>query len=751
MKRIICVFLCIIFCASVFIPSAFATETVDTESEMSADAFLGAVTFSCILDAENNQVLISGTVRHDFMISHPDYEIHIYSAAPSEDVQKAVTADGVLPLAKTSMSVRFTFYIEIESAVDRFSNYAVVLSSPEGENFLAAEPLMPAVASTYQDVADDRSHFKGIYTDSGISIIDKGIGTAVIDVDFNLLKGDAADSIVHTVKNSSYLIRSSYVDKLDSAILSASLNRCNIYLRFLYHSDVDATKCAIPSLYAYEELEYVYAVAEFLANRYVQDKGSIAGIVVGMSADDIETVNYIGNLSVDEYCDLYAFYVSVLASAVRQATPSADVVIPVSDKNDYTYDGYGDLALSPSKLLNNVISALDRSFSQEFNCSVMIESKSVPFGIDGKMLADGIDTENIDDSRIGAYNVSAFLGYLNSLRASHESAPVSVMYSWHADGALEGNALSCAYVYNYLKLLQSKEISCFVLQTDKNSQDNDISTLIKLIDTPNAAEQMNSLLEYFKEDSWNDVLSENVSIPSFGKIWSKTFYEEKPQNIKGSFAYMDFAVASDFNSIVTGENCSSVLSDQDSDEFRALRAVSMPLEIGQSTQIIGRLKYPESYSYTSVMSITIEAEDTSASDDALYEVTLTVGEQKNRLVAKGILKNGARTELYFDVSDYAQENLAEYLTVSVKNLTEKSSSLSVWVHDVKGFSTEYSTEELETLISAKRQELRNLDETDDSGFDYKIILIIIGVTFAAFALGVVLMILFRRDDTSKKE
>lgn len=751
MKRVICILLCVVFCSAVFMPSVFATEPPDNENEISVDSFLGAVSFSCTLDPEKEQVLISGTVSHDFMVGHPDYEIHIYSAAPSEDIKKAITAPDVLPLAKTSMSVRFTFYVEIESVIDRYSNYAVVLSSPEGQNFLASEPLMPAVTATYQYIADDRSHFKGLNTNSGISIIDNGIGTAVIDVDLNLFKGDAADSIVYTVKNSSYAIRKSYIDSLDRAILSASLNKCNVYLRFSYHPEGDPSKYAIPSLYTYGELEYVYTMAEFIAERYVQDKGSIAGIIVGCCVDDIENVNNIGDMSVDEYCDLYALYVSVLAGALRQISPNTDVVIPVSDKNDYTYDGYSSLALSPSKLLNNVISILNSNFSQRFCCSVMIESKTVPFGIDSKNLTDGIDIKNIDESRIGAYNLSAFIGYLNSLKGRYESAPASVMYMWYADSRLNGSALSCAYVYNYLKLLQNKDVSCFIIKTDTSTQDNEISTLIKFIDTPNANEQTDSLVEYFQKGSWEEILSEKVSLPSFGKIWAKSFYEEVPQGIKGSFTYMDFAVASDFNSIIVGENCSSVLSDQDSDEYRALRAVSTSLDVGQSTQIIGRLKYPESYSYTSVMSITVEAEDNSASESALYEVALTLGAQKNRLVAKGILKNGTRTELFFDVSDFASENLAEYLTVSVKSLTEKSNSLSVWVHDIKGYSMEYESDELETLINAKRQEIRNLDEADDSGFDYKIILIIAGVTFAAFALGVGLMILFRRDDTSKKE
>ncbi len=754
MKKAVCIFMCIVFCWNIFIPTAFAAEATGTENEISTDAFLGAVSFSCTLDAEKEQVLIAGTVSHDFMISHPDYEIHVYSAAPSEDVQKAITSPDVLPLAKASMSVRFTFYVEIDSVVDRYSSYAVVLSSPEGQNFLAAEPLMPAVTSTYEYNSEDRSHFKGLYTDSGISIIDKGIGTAVIDVDLTLMEGDAGDSIVYTVKNSSYQIRKSYVDKLDRAILSASLNKCNVYLRFLYHPEGKTEKYGVPSLYSFGELEYVYTIAEFLISRYVQDKGSIAGIIVGSRADDVENVNHAGEMSIEEYCDVYAFYVSVLAGAVRQVTPNADVVIPISHKNDYTYDGYKDLKLSPSTFLNNVIAVLDNSFSQKFSCSVMIESNAVPFGIDDEKIIDGIDTKNIDESIIGAYNVSAFSNYLNSLRRKHESAPAAVMYMWYADGSIGGNALSCAYVYNYLKLLGNSEISCFVLEAGEDSQNtayNDISTLLKLIDTPYATEQTDYLLKYFKENSWEKILSENMSLPSLGRIWSKAFYEETPQNIKGSFVYMDFAVASDFNTMSAGENCSSVLSDQDSDELRALRAVSIPLRVGESTQIIGRLKYPESYSYTSAMSITVEAEDASASENALYEITLTVGAGKNRLVSKGIIKNGARIELFFDVSDYASENLAEYLTVSFKSLTEASSSLSVWLHDVKGYSTEYSSEELETLIDNKRKELRNLDETDDSGFDYKIILIIVGVTFAAFALGVGLMILFRRDDTSRRE
>ena len=750
MKKVVCVVMCIVFCWMIFVPFVFAEDSTEFADSPKTDEYIGAVSFSCTYDSEKSQVLIAGTVSHDFMISHPDYEIHIYSAVPSKDIQEAITASDVLPLAKSSMSVRFTFYVEVENIIDRYSNYAVVLSSPEGQNFLAARPLMPAVNSTYEYDKEDRTHFKGLNTDSGNSIVDEGIGTAIIDIDLNLLEGDAADSIIYTVKNTSFNIRKSYVDKLDRSILAASLNNCNVYLRFLYHPNEETSKYGIPSVYSENALEYVCNISEFLVNRYSQGNGRIAGIIIGSCADDVETLNDIGGLAAENYCEQYSFYTAVIANAVRQINSNVDIVISVSDRNDYSYEGYKDNKLNPSAFLDRVADFLDSSFSQKFSYSVIIESNASPLGIDGEKIINGIDTKNTDNTVIGAYNISVFCEFLDELRTKYESAPSSVTYMWHASSSLDGAALSCAYVYSYLKLLQNKEISSFVLDVS-DSQYKEISALLSVIDTPMANTQTEYLLKYFKATSWEKIIGDNVTFPSFCRLWTKAFAEQSLQPTKGSFTYMDFSVASDFNSMRAGENCTTILSDQDTDEIRALRAISAPLKRGDTVQIIGSLQYPESYAYTSVISITVEANDLSASENALYEIALTVGNNKNRIVAKGILKNGVRTELYFDVSEYAAENLANYLTFSVKSVTEDSDSLSVWIHDVKGYSSEYSSDELRVLVENERNEIRNFADTDAVGFNYKIVIIIVAVTFAAFSLGIGLMILFRRDDTSKRE
>ncbi len=750
MKKVICVIMCIVFCWTIFVPLVFAEDLNESADLPKSDEYIGVVSFSCTYDAEKSQVLVAGTVSHDFMISHSDYEIHIYSAAPSKDIQEAITAPNVLPLAKSAMSVRFTFYVEVENIIDRYSNYAVVLSSPEGENFIAAQPLIPAVNSTYVYDKEDRTNFKGLSTDSGISIINEGIGTAIIDVDLNLLEGDAADSIIYTVKNASFNIRKSYIDKLDRAILAASLNNCNVYLRFLYYPIGEVSKFGIPSLYSEDALEYVCNVSEFIGNRYSQESGRIAGIIIGSCADEVETVNDMGGVSAEEYCEQYAFYTAVIANSVRQINSGIDIVVSVSDRNDYSDAGYEDSQLSPSAFLDCVADFLNSNFSQKFSYSVIVESNASPLGIDDEKILNGIDTKYTDNTFIGAHNISVFCEFLDNLRTKYQSAPCSVIYMWRANPYLDGAALSCAYVYNYLKLLQNEEISSFVIDAS-DSQYNDMCALLRAIDAQNVKEQTEYLLKYFKASSWENIIEADVAFPSFGKLWTKAFAEEGLQTTKGSFTYMDFSVASDFNCMRAGENCTTILSDQDADEIRALRAVSAPLKHGEAVQIIGSLPYPESYVYTSVISITVEANDQSASENALYEIALTAGYDKNRIVAKGVLKNGSRTELYFDVSEYAAENLANYLTVSVKAVTEDSGALSVWIHDVKGYSAEYSSDELQALVENKRNEIRNFSDTDVTGFDYKIVIIIAGVTFAAFSLGIGLMILFRRDDTSKRE
>ena len=95
--------------------------------------------------------------------------------------------------------------------------------------------------------------------------------------------------------------------------------------------------------------------------------------------------------------------------------------------------------------------------------------------------------------------------------------------------------------------------------------------------------------------------------------------------------------------------------------------------------------------------------------------------------------------------------MTEHIKISVRPLGEASRSLSVWLYDIKGYSTAYDSETLASLIEQKRMEIRNENSDGQSGFNYTTIITVIGVVLAIAAVTVGLLIVFRRDEENSQK
>ncbi len=747
MKKILCFIMSIILFASFVIPSVYSAESEESSKNLQ-QSVSDAVSYTCMYDVNSSSIVIDGSVRHDFLISHSDYKIRVYSI--DTDVQYVGIPENADTsfLAESDMTVRFTFSIAVNGILDRYSMYLIVLCSPEGEYYSAGEPMLPSISTSFEYDRDDRSCFKGILIDTPSDIGSSKAGNVVVDIDISQTLGNAADGIPLQMSNSFINIKKSYVAAIDKKIMMASLQGSRVYLRLLLGADnkelsniyyESSEQYTLPALHNEYALEYIFTISRFFAQRYQGDKqGSIYGIIVGKAIDDL-SVNTIGNMDMDSYADLYTMYLVVVGNAVRAERTDLDMVIPLSDANDYSNET--KKSWNASALLEKIIHRLDKNVSGTFSCSVLIESTHSPLTEGERHTLQ----RNRDISKITADNIDEFVSYLSSLQLTYQSVPTNVIFLWTPEASLGGNLLSASYILNYTKLLPNTNVSSFVVNLSSVAY-REIKNIIRNIDTEHANEVLNATALAYGYSSWQGLVEENVSLPVNHVILEKDFVSDCPINAIGSFTYMDFTSTSIYSQMSAGDNCTYIRSEYNSDAKRVLSLVSGEMAMGDTAEAICVFEYPENYGYTPYMSLNIGISDANASENALYRITLTLGAKDIEQTVTGIIKNGETRELFFDASEFSELSMADYVKISTSCLTEDTHTCSVMLSELRGYSAEYDTDTLTQLIEAERLELRNESVDDDEGFDFVLLITIIGIVFALAVTAVGLVVLFKRDE-----
>ncbi len=753
MKRILCLILSVILISLFIAPSVLAQAEESTEDT----AFKNAVNFTCIYQSKENRIYIDGTVAHDFLISHEDYKITLYRILPGQTLETAMADEQSMVTSNTDMTVKFTFYVNVESILERFSKYAIVLVSPTNERHLAAQPLIPSISSSFEYDSYDKTGFKGICSDSSLNIGESGAGTVIVDIDISKTRGDSANSILYPMGDTYVHFNKSYITSIDKQLRAASANKAKAYIRLLLPSEDTYLSVAsdieylysIPNLYSSEVLEYIFTLAEFLTQRYDGDSGQLYGIIVGSKLDDVKMTNCIGERSIDEYAELYTIYLTVIANAIRAINRDLDIVIPISDANSYNFDTVSNNEITAASLIEQIVYRLDKNVSGNFDCTLLVESNTSPISLiqkNGKSVFVPTDSEEL----ICPYNIDILLSYINDIARIYKSAPSNVIYFWSVEKKLDGSRLTAAYAYSYMQLLTKNSISSFAVNID-NTQYGELSAVIRNIDTDNALSTVEPLCKYFGVNTWDEILQSAPYLPILHKVFEVNMLANAPSGAVGEFQYMDFTASNVYSLMHEGYNCEYIRSDYDKLGKRILRIGAGKLSRGSSVELMGILEYSESYIFTPTLSLDIGVEDAQATESAVYEITVTIGTDNARLTTIGSLKNGETKKLYFKVADFAASSDADYIRISARCITEDSNVMSLILGDLRGYSNQYSNDTLSELIENKRHQIRNQDAEDSSSFNYTTLITAVGIIAVAAVLAVILLIPLKREDETGSE
>ncbi len=713
-----------------------------------------AVTYSCEYIPEDNLISISGNVSHEIMVSQKNYTIEIHSIGLGESLEaqfEEITSRK--PLASTDIAVKFEFAIKAEKIIDRFLQYAIVLRSPEGQAILAAPPQMVGYSAEPIDFFNSRLPFKGIRGGDPSISSSLGFGTVIVPVYLDRLLCLESAGYMYPVEDHYFYFDQDYVHELDAQIRSYSANGGRVYLQLLLPSgsedsiteDTDGVY-ACPNVYSEQTIQRLYAYASFLASRYNKyQNGMIHGMIVG-AAIDRYTMNDCGALPLTEYAEIYSLYLTVIANSARMIQKDLDIVIPFSDVNTYDMERTVEDGYSPRLLLEAIANILDSRFTESVPYGTMIETGYEPLIVNNQneYLPVG------DSFQLSLHNIQLYSQYLNEMQSQYTNAPTHFVYLWNVPQAIEKNTLSCIYAYSFYSLIQDELLSSYVISFDMNdpkaSSLTDIQRIVQYIDTERSYEITANLLPYFGAQSWSEVLElEDVPDTDIRTLHRALPMTEAP-DFAGSFSYVDFS-SEDLNGWYCGVFCDTVKLSYGSDGARVLRAEMKKNPSGAYSELLCLYEYPENWIYTPYINLVLELDGGSKSKDALYEVVVTFGDGSHVLWADCSVRGNTKTEILLDMSSLVSRCNINYVKIGIRPLTEEVADISLLLHDIQGFSTVYSSEELKNMIEEERLKIRNQteDEAEAQKQSHRL-WIIFGVLVAVTAVCTGIFMVFRRND-----
>ncbi len=734
---------------------ALIVSGVDTASDEHLTFSSEAVDFSCRFDVETSKIHLGGMIRHDVFVMHSEDTVEVYAVRPGQDAEQVVNDPNIAPVAGSKIAIKFEFALDAKDILSKYSRYCVVLRSPDGTHLLASEPKFAELTPTFTVDPNDRSAYKGIATSQVSAASSAGAGRVIIPVSFDQLISKTSSGYVYQAGGENLYFDKPYIEALDVDVRAATAAGAEVYLQYLF----DATG-SIPDAYDTEVLTTVESVTSFLCERYESfQSGKLCGIIVGRAVDRAMVVQGEHALPLTAYAEKYALYVIAVANAARRLRPDMDIVLPFSSANSYGAEATAD-SDTPSVLLEAVVSVLERGFSNRFACTTMIESDTVPL-----TYPDGWDTDDAplqeiqNDDILHAGNVEQYARYLDGLRERFSSAPMAFMFVWQVPESLSGNALSAAYAYSYFRLIAEKGMSSFVVSFAEREQNGDtygfseLSHLYTYVDTADSLSVTKPLLSYFDVDSWGDL----HCAPYDGSYTLRTLYRtvpslSLPEDVKGSFSYFDFSTSVNLNTWFFGNACKSIRLNYHTFGGKALKMEMAATEHGYA-EAFCLYEYPENLVYTPYIAfrVGIESQGTSNAEQ-LYEITLTSGTGRTRVVATTALKAGQTDTLVLDLSAYSSEHMSDYWKIGVRPLDGDRSDYSLWIYDIVGYSTEWRSEELSDMIEAERLRIRDLGHSDDDvGSGYERLWMVIGIVAVILMIGVGVFIFLRPNEENPHE
>ena len=691
---------------------------------------------ACKKDQTGKNLLIEGNVYHNYLTSHNDHTLLCYMLSPDESLEDAIES-GKAPVGELKMSSRFLFEIKLSTLGEyaMVSKYAVASRSSEGEITQLFAPVSTMSSFSTSKGENGSANIKGIeYEDVSIAV-DCGVGYAIVDVLLDKLVRNGHSGHLYSTGKDFIYFDADYVSSLDKKVKNLHASGCKVYLRLLISKDADrsllpyAAKTEINhALYLSVDIEgedakrHFYGVVDFLSSRYSKiSNGKITGFVLGKSVDRPELYNGSPRVEIVEYTKMLSEAFELMARCAAESLDKPEVILPISDIKN------GILGFDSEQLLVSF-------------CRYIEEGG----GLDFSLMLEGTENYGLTNENKDYHSFVSFEKMLKNLSFASKNAPDSYIYLFSPTDRISETDLTVCYAYAYYNVMFSENASALVLSLDENNGGREIinalSHMIKYIDTEKNknGELCRPALEALSVNGWDELITGYDE----GLIEYRVFKEAKalyslPENVKGRYSLWDFSSAFGNQDWFEGNGCASVYIDSSSIGDRALCAV-MDGE-NEYSDIVYKYEFFDDILLMPYLGFDIFIDDDSG---ALYEISVTLGGDGNRIESNCALKGGEKKEIIVDTSLSGEMKRLDYIRISIRAINEeKEGSYKLYLHSVNAYSDKMGDSDLKSAVERTRALARNLSvttsakESVEPKYEFIIaiaVIIVIGVAMVGF-------------------
>ncbi len=656
----------------------------------------------CKKDASGKNLLIDGSIFHNYLTSHDDHTLVCYMLSSSESLEEAL-GSGRTPVGELKMSSRFRFEIKLGALGEHamVSKYVVASRSKDGEITPLTAPFSTMAEFSVSDRTKGSENIKGIeYEDISVAV-DCGVGYAIVDVLLDKLVSRGQSGHLYSLGKEFIYFDAQYVSALDKKVKNLYASGCKVYLRLLISGDTE--KGLLPyaasvdinhALYLAVDIRdedarrHFYGTVDFLSSRYSKmTNGKISGLILGKSVDIPDLYNGSAKEGIVDYAKMLATAFEIMARCAAEALDRPEVILPVSDVKN------GILGYDSEQLLVSF-------------CRYIAESG----GFDFTLMLEGTKAHDPLNMNEDYYSLQSFEGMMKNLSFASENAPDSYIYLFSSEIGLSVGELSALYIYSYYSVMFSEKAAALVLSLQENEGVDEIirnlSYLVKYIDTEKNkhGELCHSALKVFSADSWEELISGyDSSLIGYRILRETESLSSFPENISGKYSLWDFSTAFGVQEWFEGNNCTSVYIDSNADGERALCAVME--KTGTYSDMVYNYEFSDDISLMQYLGFDIFVDDESG---ALYEISVLLGGDDHRIETYKAVKGGERDEIIIDTRLHNEMKKLDYIRISIRHINEgDDGKYKLYLHSVNAYSDKMSDGELENAITRARALARN--------------------------------------------
>jgi len=647
----------------------------------------------CTLGDDLATVTFSGEILRDEALRNSSGQIRIYALNDNE-IPTADALGSMTPVVTSPMTTRFDLTCKLPQTgfAELSRMYLAVSYRTDGSFSLIAPPFQ--LENPERAAGLDNAFPRGAkgFAPTDLSLAgDSGAGVTVLRLDAASAFVSKSEGKRYIYNGEAYYFSERYFDSLTAQLYALRDGDTAVLLRLCgitgsFQTNL-ADALAADGYVDYSGIgsepdgaDFVGALSGYIAERWIAD-GSVVGVILGeynnLLTEDTPTLTAVVEQAADQLRRIHTNIIS--------KNSAAKVYLSVSDLWR-TEPATGNVELELS----------------EFVPALLAETgKNGQFGwhlcIDRIYRFQKLGDHCIDETDLDA--LTAILPAEKQLLiCDNRYQFLNLKYS----------EITAWYVQGYLAAWFNPRIDAYIAVT---SPDTDkLFGSVKVMGTESDEGIISMALTTLGLEDWRGIIP-NFDMNALPQA-EVTLYEavtEPPEGIRGSFAYYKFDNFMGVGALRPSFHCGTLSVAEDGGSV-----LSAPLGAETSGAWMGiahRFDFPENYSLTPVLEITLKLEDTLPSTLKDVPVKLVLMGKNERFESETRIPAGEWTTIYVYTGEFGECRDTECIQLLAGGSELMGATMKV--RSIKGLSREYNDESLESVIADER--IKKQTEGDRSG------------------------------------